>query len=182
MNNLRNILYYHLTTMTKRSGNPAAARQIVLDADDHCFADEIGEEALSEANIFNHCIHSTGPLFSDRKDNNRTVPKAKEKATGARQKKRASGKSKVKGLLYRCEDAALACGVTCRTWRTWNRLGVNPQPVSISRTNFWRIDELEQWVAAGCPHREEWVYRPVMNATKIATKNVAKNVAKNISR
>jgi hypothetical protein len=119
---------------------------------------EFGKKTISEANF---CVHSTlpnGSFLRDKKDNTRTVPEAKEKATAPAKKRGSSGKNKVDPLLYRNDDAALACGVVPRTWRTWHRLGMIPPPIVIGKTNFWRVDELTKWVEAGCPHRRDWVY------------------------
>jgi len=102
-------------------------------------------------------VHNTGSFFSNEKDNAYTVPQPQGKASGLSPKGR---------LLYRNDDAALVCGVMPRTWRTWSRLGLNPMPITIGKTNFWRVDELEKWVAAGCPHRDDWAYRPTMDAVK----------------
>jgi len=123
----------------------------------------LDEETFSESNL---CLHSTGPFFSDKKDNDRTIPQPKEKATGPLKKRRGSGKREINCLLYKHGDAALACGVSSRTWRNWHRMAINPHPIVISKTNFWRVDELEKWVAAGCPQRDEWTYRPTMDAAK----------------
>ena len=69
----------------------------------------------------------------------------------------------IKKLLLNSRDAAELSGVVPRTWRTWDRLGLNPQPVKIGRTLFWRAEELVQWIGEGCPKRDNWVYRPPKN-------------------
>jgi len=124
---------------------------------------EPDEETFSESNT---CEHNTNSFLGDKKDNVRTVPEEKEKATGPAKKRRGSKKNTLGRLLYRNDDAALACGVKPRTWRTWSRLGLNPKPVTIGKASFWRIDELEKWVEAGCPRRCDWSYRPTMDAAK----------------
>ena len=50
----------------------------------------------------------------------------------------------------------LVCGKSARTWRTWHALGHIPRPVKIGRSTLWRADELQDWVAAGCPGRDAW--------------------------
>jgi len=62
-------------------------------------------------------------------------------------------------LLLTAHDAALLCGVSTRTWRLWDEMGYTPQPVHIGRSVFWKHKELNQWIDAGCPKRENWVYR-----------------------
>jgi predicted DNA-binding transcriptional regulator AlpA len=65
-----------------------------------------------------------------------------------------------KPFLLRASQAAKLCGVSLRTWRTWDSAGRIPAPVRIgSRSVFWRADELRAWVAAGCPRRADWEAR-----------------------
>ena len=56
-------------------------------------------------------------------------------------------------------DAALVCGVTPRLWRLWNKMGYTPMPVKIGKLLFWKHQELDAWIEAGCPRREDWIYR-----------------------
>jgi prophage regulatory protein len=53
-------------------------------------------------------------------------------------------------------DAAALFRKSARTWRTWHAYGKVPAPVCIGRSQYWRLDELKAWVAAGCPDRETW--------------------------
>src|SRR5262249_21481078 len=62
-------------------------------------------------------------------------------------------------LLVNARTAAAMCGKSLRTWRTWDAAGWVPRPVRIGRSTLWRVDELREWVAAGCPHRSEWEAR-----------------------
>jgi len=62
-------------------------------------------------------------------------------------------------LLLTAKQAAAICGKSLRTWRTWDSAGWIPQPVRIGRSTLWRADELREWVAAGCPRRDEWEAR-----------------------
>ena len=59
-------------------------------------------------------------------------------------------------FLLRAADAAARCGISVRTWRTWDATGKVPMPVRIGRVPFWRVEELQTWVAAGCPDRITW--------------------------
>jgi prophage regulatory protein len=47
-------------------------------------------------------------------------------------------------------------GVAERTIRRWNAAGKLPRPVKIGGAIRWRLDEIEAWLAAGCPDREHW--------------------------
>jgi predicted DNA-binding transcriptional regulator AlpA len=62
-------------------------------------------------------------------------------------------------LLVTAKQAASICGKSLRTWRTWDAAGWIPRPVRIGRSTLWRLDELREWVAAGCPRRTEWEAR-----------------------
>jgi len=75
-------------------------------------------------------------------------------------KKKKTRKSRVKKLLYSCSDAASACGVSSKTWRSWHVLGFIPLPIHIGKSLFWRTGELVKWTEAGCPPREDWTYCP----------------------
>lgn len=58
--------------------------------------------------------------------------------------------------LISAREAAGLCGRSERSWRTWDAAGLIPQPVRIGRSTLWRRDELQAWIKAGCPRREEW--------------------------
>lgn len=36
---------------------------------------------------------------------------------------------------------------------------LGPMPVTLSTKKLWRRSELEEWAAAGCPPRREWLQR-----------------------
>lgn len=59
-------------------------------------------------------------------------------------------------LLVSAKFAALLCGKSLRTWRTWDSAGLIPRPIRIGRSTLWRTDELKRWVVAGCPDRASW--------------------------
>ena len=59
-------------------------------------------------------------------------------------------------MLLSAKSAAAVCGKSLRTWRTWDALGLIPRPVRIGRSTLWRADELQSWIAAGCPNRKVW--------------------------
>ncbi len=62
-------------------------------------------------------------------------------------------------LLVSARQAALMCGKSLRTWRSWDSAGMVPQPIRIGRSTLWRLEELRQWVKEGCPRRNEWEAR-----------------------
>jgi predicted DNA-binding transcriptional regulator AlpA len=62
----------------------------------------------------------------------------------------------ITALLVDAAVAAQMCGKSERSWRTWDALGLIPEPVRIGRSVLWRAEELREWVAAGCPSRQEW--------------------------
>ena len=62
-------------------------------------------------------------------------------------------------LLLTARQAATMCGKSLRTWRSWDAAGWIPRPVRIGRSTLWRADELREWVAVGCPRREQWEAR-----------------------
>ncbi|GIW78768.1 MAG: hypothetical protein KatS3mg105_0575 [Gemmatales bacterium] len=62
-------------------------------------------------------------------------------------------------LLVTAKQAAAMCGKSLRTWRSWDAAGWIPRPVRIGRSTLWRLDELREWIEAGCPRREEWEAR-----------------------
>jgi predicted DNA-binding transcriptional regulator AlpA len=59
-------------------------------------------------------------------------------------------------LLLRATAAAAMCHTSLRTWRSWDVAGKIPTPIRIGRSLFWRFEELQAWVAAGCPDRSTW--------------------------
>ena len=62
-------------------------------------------------------------------------------------------------LLIPARIACSMCSKSLRTWRTWDAGGRIPRPVRIGRSTLWRTDELREWIAAGCPCREQWEAR-----------------------
>ena len=57
-------------------------------------------------------------------------------------------------ILVTARQAAAMCGKSLRTWRSWDSAGWVPRPVRIGRSTLWRMDELREWAAKGCPRRE----------------------------
>ena len=61
--------------------------------------------------------------------------------------------------LLRARYAAEIFGISLRTWQMWSSAGRIPRPIRIGRAPMWRLDELRDWVDAGCPPRREWESR-----------------------
>lgn len=64
--------------------------------------------------------------------------------------------SAVSPLLVSAKDAAAMCGKSVRTWWAWHAAGLIPSPVRVGRSVMWRVEELREWAAGGCPPRNEW--------------------------
>ncbi len=59
--------------------------------------------------------------------------------------------------LVNAAGAAHVCSVSKATWYRMDAAGKTPAPVRLSRGCVrWRISDLESWIAAGCPCRQEW--------------------------
>jgi len=60
-------------------------------------------------------------------------------------------------LAGTAENAATACGVSRSQWWKLHASGKVPAPVRLgAKAPRWRMDELRQWLAAGCPDRLTW--------------------------
>lgn len=59
-------------------------------------------------------------------------------------------------LALSARDAARACGLGLRTWRTMVATGRAPRPVRIGRRTLWPLGELREWLRAGAPPAERW--------------------------
>ena len=60
-------------------------------------------------------------------------------------------------LLITAESAATMCSFSMRTWNRMDSAGKVPKPIYFgSRIKRWNREELERWIAAGCPSRREW--------------------------
>jgi prophage regulatory protein len=70
-----------------------------------------------------------------------------------------NGRPQSQVLLLRAHEAAALCSKSLRTLRSWDAAGLIPRPVRIGRSTLWRADELREWIAAGCPRRQEWEAR-----------------------
>jgi len=67
-------------------------------------------------------------------------------------------------LLLTARAAAALCSVSLRTWRRWDSWGAMPAAVNVGlNSKRWRRIEVEAWVAAGCPQREQWNHIQTVN-------------------
>jgi excisionase family DNA binding protein len=83
-----------------------------------------------------------------------TVPPTQQAEAAAQTNPRASAP-----LLLRDADLAQALSVSRATVQRWRHSGRIPRPVHIGGAVRWSRDEVEQWIAAGCPGRGEWESR-----------------------
>jgi predicted DNA-binding transcriptional regulator AlpA len=61
--------------------------------------------------------------------------------------------------LLTADQVAAMFGKSVRAWRTWDAEGLVPRPIRISRSAYWRSDEILAWIDAGCPRRQQWESR-----------------------
>ena len=53
-------------------------------------------------------------------------------------------------------QAARLCGISRATWYSLRKAGRVPRPVRLGRRVLWRVEELREWMAAGCPPLSRW--------------------------
>lgn len=64
----------------------------------------------------------------------------------------------VEPLLISVEHACQLIGVGKTLFYSMASSGaLGPQPIRFGRRTVYRYDELTSWVAAGCPHRRQWL-------------------------
>lgn len=59
-------------------------------------------------------------------------------------------------LVVEASEAARLCGVSRATWYAMRKGGKLPKPVRLGGRVLWRVDELREWVTAGCPTLAKW--------------------------
>jgi predicted DNA-binding transcriptional regulator AlpA len=52
--------------------------------------------------------------------------------------------------------AARLAGVSQATWWRLHAAGKVPRPIKLGGRTLWRLKELRDWIAAGCPSRHQW--------------------------
>lgn len=59
-------------------------------------------------------------------------------------------------LLVGRLGSAKVCGTSPRTWDRLTAGGKTPRAIRLGGRPMWRVDELREWIAAGCPDRKTW--------------------------
>ncbi len=62
----------------------------------------------------------------------------------------------VEPLLMGSAVAARVTGMSARSCQRLAAEGAVPEPITFGRKRLWRLDELREWVALGCPSRERF--------------------------
>ena len=52
------------------------------------------------------------------------------------------------------KEAARLCGIGVSTFDRYRQLGWVPQAVVLGNILRWRLSDLEDWIAAGCPREK----------------------------
>jgi len=60
-------------------------------------------------------------------------------------------------LLTAKQAAELVCGVSRSKFYRMDSEGLTPSPIRFGTSCRWRRRELVEWVALGCPNRENWI-------------------------
>jgi predicted DNA-binding transcriptional regulator AlpA len=59
-------------------------------------------------------------------------------------------------LALPAADVAKLLGISQRHLHNLNATGRLPRPIRLGRSTRWRVDELRDWLNAGCPARDKW--------------------------
>lgn len=66
----------------------------------------------------------------------------------------------IDSLLLSAKEAAKLIGVGRSHFYALHSSGrLGPMPISLGRRTLWKREELENWVRASCPTREQWQNR-----------------------
>ena len=52
--------------------------------------------------------------------------------------------------------AARLAGISSATWWRLHAAGKVPRPNKLGGRTLWRVQEIREWIAAGCPDRKTW--------------------------
>jgi len=63
-----------------------------------------------------------------------------------------------KKLLLSADEAASTLGISRSALYGLHSSGRVPSPVKLGRRTLWAAGELREWVAAGCPSRQQWQF------------------------
>jgi excisionase family DNA binding protein len=61
-----------------------------------------------------------------------------------------------KPILITADELAAKLALSKRTIYRMLSAGTFIQPLRLGGAVRWRLDEIEAWIAAGCPNRNEW--------------------------
>ncbi|MCD8139199.1 MAG: helix-turn-helix domain-containing protein [Planctomycetaceae bacterium] len=64
--------------------------------------------------------------------------------------------TQTESMLIDAKEAAALCGLSRSAWYKQVASGKIPRPLKIGNIARWRRDELEEWIASGCPPRQKW--------------------------
>ena len=64
--------------------------------------------------------------------------------------------TQTESILIDAKEAAALCGMSRTTWYKLVASGKAPSPVKLGMLARWRRNELDDWIAAGCPARQKW--------------------------
>lgn len=59
-------------------------------------------------------------------------------------------------LVVRAKELARLLNVSLVSIRRMDSAGKLPKPIKLGGCVVWRIDEIQDWLAAGSPTREKW--------------------------
>ena len=59
-------------------------------------------------------------------------------------------------LTVSAKDLAPRLGISLRHCRRLDRMGRLPRPVRLGKSVRWSLDEVMEWISAGCPDRQRW--------------------------
>jgi predicted DNA-binding transcriptional regulator AlpA len=59
-------------------------------------------------------------------------------------------------LLVKKQGLAQMLSMSIRSIDRKDALGLIPRAIDLSGSKRWRRDEIEGWIAAGCPPRKQW--------------------------
>jgi len=62
-----------------------------------------------------------------------------------------------KPLCLGRKDCAQLMGVSVQSWDRRHSAGGTPPSMEFGGRVLWRRSDIEEWIAAGCPNREEFV-------------------------
>lgn len=91
-----------------------------------------------------------------------TVKKGKKKTSRGKKKERMQIPTpivRIEPLLLSAKNVALMLGVSERYFHDLNKAGtIGPLPFRKFKNRIlWNKRELDAWVTAGCPNREQWM-------------------------